>query len=50
MEDYQIPIRSNLPQLLTTRHRCNLWSVCPGAKLRSCAPLTRDTRKGIKRI
>jgi len=36
--------------LPTTRHRCNLWGVVPGAKPRRWAPLTRDTRKGIKRV
>jgi len=34
--------------LPTTRHRCNLLSVGLGAKPRRWAPLTRDTRKGIK--
>jgi len=34
----------------TTRHRCNLDCVDLGAKPRRWAPLTRDTRKGIKRI
>jgi len=28
-----------------TRHRCNLWSVDPGAKPRIWAPLTRNTRE-----
>jgi len=36
--------------LPTTRHRCNLWSVGLGAKLRRLAALTRDTRKGIERV
>jgi len=36
--------------LPTTRHRCNLDCVDLGAKLRRWAPLTRDTRKGIKRV
>jgi len=36
--------------LSTTRHRCNLWSVGPGAKPRRWALVTRDTRKGIKRV
>jgi len=33
-----------------TRHRCNFWSVVSGAKSRRWAPLTRDTRRGIKRV
>jgi len=33
--------------LPTTRHRCNLDC---GAKPQRWAPLTRDTRKGIKRV
>jgi len=36
--------------LPTTRHRCNLDFVGLGAKPRRWAPLTRDTRKRIKRI
>jgi len=36
--------------LPTTHHRCNLWSVGLGTKLRRWVPLTRDTRKGIKRV
>jgi len=40
-------ISHTLPMI---RHRCNFWSVVPGAKSRRRAPLTRDTRKGIKRV
>jgi len=36
--------------LPTTRHRCNLDCVGPGVKPRRWAPLTCDTRKGIKRV
>jgi len=36
--------------LPTTRHRCNLDCVVPGAKPQRWAPLTRDTQKGINRI
>jgi len=36
--------------LPTIRHHCKLWSVVPGAKSRRWEPLTRDTRKGIKRV
>jgi len=36
--------------LPTTRHRCNLDCVSLGAKPRRWAPLTRDTRKGIKQV
>jgi len=36
--------------LPTTRHRCNLDWVGIGAKPPKTAPLTRDTRKGIKRV
>jgi len=37
--------------LSMSRHRCNL-DVCmgPGAEPQNWAPLTRDTRKGIKRV
>jgi len=36
--------------LPTTRHRCSFDAVGPGAKPQRWAPLTRDTRKGIKRV
>jgi len=36
--------------LPTIRHRYNLYCVGLGAKPRRWAPLTRDTRKGIKRV
>jgi len=36
--------------LPTTSHRCNLESAGRGANPRRWAPLTRDTRKGIKRV
>jgi len=36
--------------LPTTRHRCNLDCVSPGAKPRRWKPPIRDTRKGIKRV
>jgi len=36
--------------LPTTRHRCNLDYVGRDAKPRRWTPLTRDTRKGIKRV
>jgi len=36
--------------LPTTRHRCNLNCVGPGAKPRRWASLTRDTRKSFKRV
>jgi len=36
--------------LPTTRHRCNLDCMGLGVKPRNWAPLTCDTRKGIKRV
>jgi len=36
--------------LPTTRHRCNLDSVSLGLKPWRWAPLTRNTRKGIKQV
>jgi len=36
--------------LPTTRHRCSLDVWVLGAGPRRWAPLTRDTRKGIKRV
>jgi len=36
--------------LPTTCHRCNLDCMGLGAKPQRWAPLTRDTRKGIKRV
>jgi len=36
--------------LPTTNRRCNLRVWAPGAKQRRWGPLTRDTRKGIKRV
>jgi len=42
--------KKNYKMFPTTRHRRNLWSVGPDAKPRRWAPLTRGTRKGIKRV
>jgi len=36
--------------LPTTRHRCNLRSVGPGAKRGRRVLFTHDTYKGIKRV
>jgi len=36
--------------LPTTRHRCNLDCVGLSEKSQRWVPLTRDTRKGIKRV
>jgi len=36
--------------LPTTRHRCKLDCMGLGTKPRRWIPLTRDTRKGIKRV
>jgi len=36
--------------LPTTRHHCNFDCMGLGTKLRRWAPLTHDTRKGIKQV